>query len=163
MFVPPLGDLNTLAILGGIILVLIVTIIISLALCFSKRRARYYTREDNLNSSKYKRIFYCNFSILIWLIRNTQKTASNGQVLFSSSLNLLRIAVMFAISLAKLPKRNSCLRNFRRPKLNLKTNLQSNKMLQAATLSSQSGTVRNEPKYPHFSYFECFVANQSIH
>uniref|UniRef100_A0A1B0APZ5 LRRCT domain-containing protein n=1 Tax=Glossina palpalis gambiensis TaxID=67801 RepID=A0A1B0APZ5_9MUSC len=49
-----LGDLNTLAILGGIILVLIVTIIISLALCFSKRRARYYTREDNLNSSEDK-------------------------------------------------------------------------------------------------------------
>ncbi|KAL9927373.1 leucine-rich repeat domain-containing protein reduced ocelli isoform 1-T1 [Glossina fuscipes fuscipes] len=48
------GDLNTLAILGGIILVLIVTIIISLALCFSKRRARYYTREDNLNSSEDK-------------------------------------------------------------------------------------------------------------
>uniref|UniRef100_A0A1A9WMF4 Uncharacterized protein n=1 Tax=Glossina brevipalpis TaxID=37001 RepID=A0A1A9WMF4_9MUSC len=48
------GDLNTLAILGGIILVLIITIIISLALCFSKRRARYYTREDNLNSSEDK-------------------------------------------------------------------------------------------------------------
>ncbi|XP_034666048.1 insulin-like growth factor-binding protein complex acid labile subunit isoform X1 [Drosophila subobscura] len=43
------GGLNTLAILGGIIFVLIAVIILSLVACFSKNRARYYTREDHLN------------------------------------------------------------------------------------------------------------------
>ncbi|XP_067625979.1 carboxypeptidase N subunit 2 [Eurosta solidaginis] len=46
------GGLNTLAILGGIILVLIVVIILAMAVCFSKRRARYYTREDRLNGGE---------------------------------------------------------------------------------------------------------------
>ncbi|CAD6999074.1 unnamed protein product [Ceratitis capitata] len=45
------GGLNTLAILGGIVLVLIVVIILAMAVCFSKRRARYYTREDRLNGA----------------------------------------------------------------------------------------------------------------
>ncbi|ALC40167.1 rdo [Drosophila busckii] len=48
------GGLNTLAILGGIIFVLLATIIISLVACFTKNRARYYTREDHLNGSDSK-------------------------------------------------------------------------------------------------------------
>ncbi|TDG40516.1 hypothetical protein AWZ03_013060 [Drosophila navojoa] len=48
------GGLNTLAILGGIIFVLIAVIILSLVACFSKNRARYYTREDHLNGSDSK-------------------------------------------------------------------------------------------------------------
>ncbi|KAH8376119.1 hypothetical protein KR200_007772 [Drosophila serrata] len=48
------GGLNTLAILGGIIFVLIAVIILSLVACFSKNRARYYTREDHLNGSESK-------------------------------------------------------------------------------------------------------------
>ncbi|XP_030383291.1 insulin-like growth factor-binding protein complex acid labile subunit [Scaptodrosophila lebanonensis] len=48
------GGLNTLAILGGIIFVLITTIILSVVVCFSKNRARYYTREDHLNGSDSK-------------------------------------------------------------------------------------------------------------
>ncbi|XP_055837135.1 toll-like receptor Tollo [Episyrphus balteatus] len=40
------GGLNTLAILGGIIFVLIAIIILAMAVCFSRHRARYYTRED---------------------------------------------------------------------------------------------------------------------
>ncbi|KAI8042618.1 insulin-like growth factor-binding protein complex acid labile subunit [Drosophila gunungcola] len=48
------GGLNTLAILGGIIFVLITVIILSLVACFSKNRARYYTREDHLNGSESK-------------------------------------------------------------------------------------------------------------
>ncbi|XP_065356999.1 carboxypeptidase N subunit 2 [Calliphora vicina] len=48
------GGLNTLAILGGIIFVLIAIIIISVAICYSKHRARYYTREDHLNGSEDK-------------------------------------------------------------------------------------------------------------
>ncbi|KAH8273713.1 hypothetical protein KR018_010266 [Drosophila ironensis] len=48
------GGLNTLAILGGIIFVLIAVIILSLVACFSKNRARYYTREDHLSGSESK-------------------------------------------------------------------------------------------------------------
>ncbi|XP_070140446.1 insulin-like growth factor-binding protein complex acid labile subunit isoform X1 [Drosophila kikkawai] len=48
------GGLNTLAILGGIIFVLIAVIILSLVACFSKNRARYYTRENHLNGSESK-------------------------------------------------------------------------------------------------------------
>ncbi|KAH8263170.1 hypothetical protein KR044_005498 [Drosophila immigrans] len=48
------GGLNTLAILGGIIFVLIAVIILSLVACFSKNRARYYTREDHLTGSESK-------------------------------------------------------------------------------------------------------------
>ncbi|EDW77279.2 uncharacterized protein Dwil_GK18170 [Drosophila willistoni] len=48
------GGLNTLAILGGIIFVLIAVIILSLVACFSKNRARYYTREDHLSGSDSK-------------------------------------------------------------------------------------------------------------
>ncbi|KAH8419476.1 hypothetical protein KR222_008141 [Zaprionus bogoriensis] len=48
------GGLNTLAILGGIIFVLIAVIILSIVVCFSKNRARYYTREDHLNGSESK-------------------------------------------------------------------------------------------------------------
>ncbi|XP_011290778.1 leucine-rich repeat-containing protein 15 [Musca domestica] len=48
------GGLNTLAILGGVIFVLIAIIIISVAICFSRNRARYYTREDHLNGSEDK-------------------------------------------------------------------------------------------------------------
>ncbi|XP_062120784.1 leucine-rich repeat-containing protein 15 [Drosophila sulfurigaster albostrigata] len=48
------GGLNTLAILGGIIFVLIAVIILSLVACFSKNRARYYTREDHLTGSDSK-------------------------------------------------------------------------------------------------------------
>jgi len=34
--------------------VLIAVIILSLVACFSKNRARYYTREDHLSGSKYR-------------------------------------------------------------------------------------------------------------
>ncbi|XP_055375823.1 poly(A) polymerase-like, partial [Condylostylus longicornis] len=40
------GGLNTLAILGCIIFVLITIIILAMAVCFSRHRARYYTQEE---------------------------------------------------------------------------------------------------------------------
>lgn len=65
------GGLNTLAILGGIIFVLIAVIILSIVVCFSKNRARYYTREDHLNGSEYSYEIAKYLTVLI-----TQKNAT---------------------------------------------------------------------------------------
>lgn len=69
-----------MAILGGIIFVLIAVIILSIVVCFSKNRARYYTREDHLNGSEYSYEIAKYLTVLITQKKRQNKTRNRHKL-----------------------------------------------------------------------------------